>query len=323
MDIFDIAQISLQDMLLVRAISEFGSVSQAATTVRISQPTASYRLNKLREVFDDPIFVNINRTMHPTPLGLRLIVSFRTQIDQLLALIEPETFEPLSTKREFAVISPGVLIPGLLADVPKLFFNATRQAKIFFQPAKSNLTINQQLHERADFYSWTFDPKGAAGIRRLVSPELKTMMHYDSSMRDAPKTIEEFTNCRFVKLGVLQGKLGTIDTALIKLGYKRRQSSCYAPTAESVKKYIKGTDLIYCGTSVSAQRDADDLTVADVPFEVPGMRHELRWSLSKEKDPAHSWLLNLITKASNCSAVASTRADPNEDFMILTEFETL
>lgn len=323
MDIFDISQISLHDMLLVRAIADYKSISQAAAVVRISQPTASYRLNKLREIFDDPIFVNINRTMLPTPLGLRLVVTFRPQIDQLVALIEPEIFDPYTSKREFNIISHGVLIPGLLANVPKDFFNITQQAKLFFEPAKSNLSINQQLHERADFYSWTFDPTGAAGIRRLVSPVLKTMMHYDSNMRDAPQTVEEFANCRFVMLGVLQDRLGTIDTALIKMGHKARQASCFAPTVESVRKYIKDTDLIYCGTSVFLKNDCEGLTIADVPFKVPGMRHELRWSLSKEKDAGHVWMRDLIAKASNTCAGVLTRADPNEKFVTLMDYETL
>lgn len=323
MDFSDIASVSLQDMLLVRAIADKGSVSQAALTLRVAQPTATYRLNKLRDIFRDPIFVNVNRQMRPTDIGDRMISAFRSQIDGFANLIEPDNFDPETSGREFRIISHGVLIPGLLTGVPQKFFAATNNARLFFRSGENDLTINQQLHERADFFAWSFNSKGAVGIRRMVSPRLKIVMHYDANVRKPPTTIQEFSNCKFVVLDVMAHKHGLVDLALIERGLPPCRAFCLAPTIESVTQFIRGTDLIYTGTKYFSEGNPFALATAEIPFEVQGIRHELRWSISKENNSGHAWMLNLLTNASREIASQSARVDPLEPFTTLTEFEEL
>lgn len=323
MDIFDISKLSLKDMLLVEAIADTGSVSQAAELTRMTQPAASYHLGKLREVFKDPIFVNIDRRLQPTKFGHRMINLFRMQIHSVGSLIEPETFDAKQTNRKFSILTFGSFTPTFMMAVPNAFFKKTKHAKLFFEPAKNETSINQQLSQSADFFSWTFQPEGAAGIRRLVSPELKVMIHYDPAQRDAPKTIEELIDCRSVMLGSKIPRHGIVDTILIERGHKARIPSCIAPTVESIARLLEGTDLIYCGSSLFPTNGLQKLASAELPFETIGLRHELRWSISKEDDPGHRWLRNLITQISEEFAEPSKRKYPQESFKVLSEYETL
>jgi len=141
MELFDFNQISVQDMLLVKAIAEHGSISQAALASGVSQPTASYRLNKLREIFSDPIFVSINRRMSPTTKGHRIIETFLVQIDLITKLAAPEIFDPKTTERSFTIIAKGVQFSAMVAMLPKLFFAQTRRAKLFTEQEKKTCRL--------------------------------------------------------------------------------------------------------------------------------------------------------------------------------------
>lgn len=323
MELFDIGQLSVQDMLLVALIAEYGSVSSAANEIGVTQPTASYRLNKIREMFDDPIFISVNRRMNPTPLGFRILETFRQQVDGFKNLIEPVSFDPMETTRSFTIVSKGFFLPTILANLPQKFFGKTRNAKLIFEPSQPQSSINQQLHERADVFSWTFNPQGAKGIRRLVSPELKVFMLHDPRFCTPPETFEDFAQHRFVNLGPNSNTPGVVGKLLAKNGYPALNVAVMAPTVESVHHIVEGTDLIYCGTSLIGEGFTSNLKSIELPFYAPGLRHEVRWSLSKEKDPGHAWLLDIITRSAKEAAVPSMRLNPDEDFKVLTEYEML
>ncbi|MDR0071463.1 LysR family transcriptional regulator, partial [Acinetobacter sp. 11520] len=53
-------------------IYKHNSVSKAAEQLEIGQPTLSIALNKLREHFQDPLFVRIENKMQPTELSKQI-----------------------------------------------------------------------------------------------------------------------------------------------------------------------------------------------------------------------------------------------------------
>jgi len=323
MDLFNLNQISVQDMLLVKAISETTSVSRAALTMGISQPTASYRLNKLRDIFSDQIFVSINRKMMPTPKGFQIVKTMTGQVDNFVRLISTEDFDPLRTRREFIILARGFQISALLKMVPPVFFRETRLAKLFIEAEKDVATTNRDLLERADFFATPFEHQGAKGIRRLVSPAVKVMLYYDPGIRNAPETIEEFANRRFVLLESLKNTRSFVDEHLQANGFGARNIVSYAPTSGSISGFIGGTDLVYVGTSYNTTEGFNNLSIANLPFEVPSIRHEIRWSIAKENDKGHRWLRQIITESSRQALKPAYRIDPTEDFFILSEFEKI
>lgn len=322
MENLNISQLSVQDMLLVLAISEFKSVSQAAASINITQPTASYRLNKLRDIFNDPIFTNVNREMRPTLMGQRIIKTFRRQVDDVSELIAPVEFDPASCDRTFTIRGPGFYLPIIFNKIPKQFFEQTQTAALHFEHSEDIRSINQLLHERLDVFSWIFDPAGAAGIRRLVFPEIKFLVFYDPNQREAPQNIEAFAEAGYIKLGSATHQ-ETFDRILMRLGFPPRRIACRVPTIEAVMQTVKGTKLLCVGHGLFGQELSQDLKAVELPFATAGIRHEFRWSISKEKDPGHAWFLGLIEQISRDAVPPEYRVNPDESFRILSEFEAL
>lgn len=64
-------------------------MTKAAAALRISQPAASYSLEKLRTTFDDPLFERSKRRLQPTPLCAQLYQAARATLAQINALGQP------------------------------------------------------------------------------------------------------------------------------------------------------------------------------------------------------------------------------------------
>ena len=60
-------ELDFKSLRFFSALYRLGNVSPAAEALDISQPTGSLLLKKLREHFDDPLFVRVGQRMAPTP----------------------------------------------------------------------------------------------------------------------------------------------------------------------------------------------------------------------------------------------------------------
>lgn len=109
----DIRQLSIFD-----EIYKTRSVSRAAEALGLGQPAVSIALAKLRQHFDDPLFVRTSNGMDPTPLGEELVQPIRAALDALNeALGHRSVFAPAESAHCFRIcmadISQLVLLPKL------------------------------------------------------------------------------------------------------------------------------------------------------------------------------------------------------------------
>ena len=67
MDIRELGRLDLNLLVALEALIEEGSVSRAAERLYITQSAMSKTLGRLRELFDDPLFIRRGSGMVPTP----------------------------------------------------------------------------------------------------------------------------------------------------------------------------------------------------------------------------------------------------------------
>ena len=60
-------RLDLNLLLVLDALFDERNVTAVARRLRVSQPTVSFSLKKLREFFNDELFVRQGATMQPTP----------------------------------------------------------------------------------------------------------------------------------------------------------------------------------------------------------------------------------------------------------------
>jgi DNA-binding transcriptional LysR family regulator len=90
------------------------SVSRAARRLGVSQPAVSRALRRLREAFDDPLFVRRPSGIAPTPRAHALVRAIRPNLERLQHdLVTDEHFDPATSTRPIALA---------ISDVAELAF---------------------------------------------------------------------------------------------------------------------------------------------------------------------------------------------------------
>src|SRR5260370_24143650 len=119
------ARLDLNLLLILDALSEERSVTAVARRLRISQPTVSFSLNKLRAFFQDELFVRQGSKMQATPF----VATIREPVRRIIETINQEIlrnhdFDPLTSERTFCIstsdIGEMVFLPGLLKALTRV-----------------------------------------------------------------------------------------------------------------------------------------------------------------------------------------------------------
>jgi DNA-binding transcriptional LysR family regulator len=161
-----LASLPLEASLLVLfdEIYRLKSVTGAAESLDLSQPTVSVWLGKLRRQLRDPLFVRTSAGMQPTPLADALIDPAREALALLRRIASGvDTFDPLSARRVFRIAmtdaSHITLLPRLLAHLREV------APGIGVEVAPINATTGQALEA------------GTSDLALGVVPGLETGFH--------------------------------------------------------------------------------------------------------------------------------------------------
>lgn len=120
-----ISRIDLNLFVVLDAIFSEGNITRASRKLNLTQPAISHALARLRQMFDDPLFVRQGASMAPTPFTRKVI----PQVRQALALFESSIqgqveFDPSSSHRLFHLglrdVFEATALPPLLARLRQL-----------------------------------------------------------------------------------------------------------------------------------------------------------------------------------------------------------
>src|SRR5260370_31329210 len=114
--------VDLKLLMILDEVYKTGSVSRSATNIGMTKPSISIALAKLRNIFNDPLFVRTSRGMEPTPHAIAVMKPVREAIALVRsALGQQAVFDPLKSTRAFRIamadISQAVMRPALITDL--------------------------------------------------------------------------------------------------------------------------------------------------------------------------------------------------------------
>lgn len=101
-----LARIDLNLLVALRTLLEERSVSRAAEQLFITQPAMSKTLQRLRDLFNDPLFTRSAHGMVPTPKALELEKPLLAALDFLEAEVFQSSFDPMTTNATIRVCAP-------------------------------------------------------------------------------------------------------------------------------------------------------------------------------------------------------------------------
>ncbi len=114
MDIRELGRLDLNLLVALEALLEERSVSRAAERLFITQSAMSKTLGRLRQLFDDPLFVRKASGMTPTPRAEQLAQQLPQVLLAVQEMFAPVDFDPLVYGGQFNLLVQGHMGAWLL-----------------------------------------------------------------------------------------------------------------------------------------------------------------------------------------------------------------
>lgn len=292
----DTKRIDLNLLISLEALLATRNVTKAAARLHLSQPALSAQLNRLRELFDDPLLVPAHRGMTPTAKALDLVGPLRLALDQLRSTLHSlDNFSPTTAELTYSIactdyIEIAVVLPLIVALREKA--PGVRVAVHRLDPGR----LARQLAD-GDVDLAIATPDGS--VPRLHTKHLFEETYVLIARRGHPHVEEGISAEGFAGLEqlVVSPAGGGFSTPVdITLGALGRQRTVVASAASFlvVPEIVSVSDLVALVPRRLLHGRLPELEVIDVPWLSERFQVELIWHERGQGHPGQRWIRELI-----------------------------
>ena len=292
-----ISSFDLNLFVILNAIYTEGSLTKAAEVVGITQPAVSNALSRLRERFNDDLFVRTGSGMVPTQKTENIIKDIQNALTLMQHSVnEPDTFDEKTTTRTFKLslgdISEGRVLPYIMKEIDKNAKNISVGSYAYKRSDQVHALATNNLDFVVDPVIPASDEINSFKVFEDDFVAIHREGHPISEIENPG--IDDILAQDHLHVSSRKRGLHLIDVELDKIGYRRKvalrcQHFLIAPTI------IKSTDMLLFATRSFAK--AHHLPFLEIPAEIPSMEYFLIWHKSDEGDGGHIWMKELIINA--------------------------
>ena len=295
----DLHGIDLNLLVAFDALMAERSVTRAGTRIGRTQSAMSAALSRLRALLGDELFVRGVAGLQPTPRALDLAEPLGhalAEIQRTLAFTQ--AFDPQSTTLAFNVgmaEHPAfVLLPSLLERLRQAAPSATLQVRSFNDRNDAITMLDTGEVDLAVGVPPTISA-GRISTRPLFDERFVCVVRRGHEAADQPLDLDTFLNQPHLLVSPENERFGHVDTALAKLGLKRRLAVTL-PHMYAAPTLVARSELIATlmhGVVLASGR-AEDLCVLDPPLELPAVSFVMSWHRRNEAHPAQRWFRECV-----------------------------
>jgi DNA-binding transcriptional LysR family regulator len=286
----DIRTLDLNLLKALDALLDTGSVTRAADRLGLTQPAVSGMLNRLRETFQDPLFVRTQRGVLPTPRARSLAQPLRAALREIEGLLRPGEFEAASAELTVSIAATDyaqrvVLLPllrALRAEAPGI--------RLSVRPVDAGALAQQLESGSLDLALVTPEmAPESLRARRLFEDDYVCVLRQDHPAARRPLGLDDFCRLDHAIMSHDGTRFrGATDAVLDGLGRTRRVVAS-VPSFLFLTDMLRSTDLC----ALLPRRlvaGMEGLVAREPPLAVPGFAKILVWHERTHHDAALGWL---------------------------------
>ena len=272
------------------------NLTKSGEVLGITQPAVSNALSRLRENFNDELFVRTSKGMVPTPVAENMVNDIRQALDLIRnSISESESFNPKTANATFRIsigdTSEYRLLPQLIKNISYLapgvdvesYLTPRTETPKELSAGNIDFAIDPPIHSDPNLKN-----------KKIYQDDYVLVVNKKHPIAKKKKiSLEDYLNLSHIHISKRASGLGHVDTTLNRLGLTRR----IALKAQHflVAPYIIDQSNLAMTTIKSFSRGRE-LKVFQLPFKINPLVLHLYWHVNKDMDPANKWMRELILK---------------------------
>ncbi|MEH6551762.1 MAG: LysR family transcriptional regulator [Pseudomonadales bacterium] len=291
-------KVDLNLFVVFDAIYKERSVTKVANLLSLTQPAVSNALSRLRQTFDDQLFVRTPEGMAPTPVADNVISDVRKALVLLGKSVGVSArFDPSSSEKVFHLamndLAEALLLPALRLHLAELapnvsvfsYYSGRQAASEELKSGALDLLIDAPI-----FNAREFEQMPLGELPYVVA------MAKNHRLANRPLSLDHYVQAQHLHVSSRRKGRGQVDIGLHASGHKR-QVLMRMQNYQVAAKVTEQTDLLW--TVPEKMWALTTLAKAEVPFAVEPLCWNLFWHRSADDDPANRWMRDVIAKLFN------------------------
>lgn len=287
----NIRNIDLNLLVVLDVLLDERSVSRAAQRLNLSQPAVSGALKRLRETFQDPLFVRSQQGIRPTPQALELIGPVKTVLQDIDTILSSAEFNPDAADAVFTIAATDYAQTTFLAPLMRLVHREAPNIRFAIVSTDIRRMPEQFDRQEIDF-AITVPEMAPLNVQAMELFEDSYVCAVSPDHRGARGTFTLDAFCALDHVLVTpssDGFFGPTDDALAKLGRQRRVTVS-VPNFLSLPGILENSDFIAVAPERVLRPFAESLHIFPAPLALPGFKVIAVWHELSTRSPAHTWL---------------------------------
>jgi DNA-binding transcriptional LysR family regulator len=289
--------LDLNLLVPLRALLEERHVTAAAKRSFLSQPAMSRVLERLREMFEDPLLVRTGRTYERTIRADGILGELETILPRLEAMVRGGEFDPAQSDERFRVAltdnASTILLPSLVAHVREAAPHVKLEVTAWRTQAYEDVAAGR-IHTALS----------AEGVPLALQSEIVFSLDFvclvgsAQRMRTRRFTLKQYLQLPHALIETLAGQQTLVDRPLAQLGLQR-------PVVLSIPFFVPAiyaiahSDLVLTVPRKLAKITAGlaGIRVVEPPHELKAFPYFMAWHSRLTDEPAHLWFREQIRRA--------------------------
>ncbi len=296
---------NIPDLNLLRiafAVYDELSVSRAARVLGMSQPAVSMALRRLREAFNDPLFIRVSGGIAPTPRAHAIVQLARPLMQRLQDdLLKGETFAPATSTRPFRLALSDVGEMAFLQLIMKSLRDEAPNCAIHTVALPTDQVAHEMEKGEIDLAIGYLPALALKNFRqlRIDRQRFACLLRTGHPLRSGRLTAAQFSSAEHIVVRG-EGRSQSVVERFFERRRIRRRVIILTPHFLSVPFIVSQSNLIATVPHSVASTFAamiPDLAVAKLPFEVSGFDLKMHWHRRFDNEPRNRWLREQIATA--------------------------
>ncbi|MFA0441788.1 transcriptional regulator [Vibrio sp. 10N.286.49.C2] len=285
------------------AVMKSKSVNEAAEVLNITAPAVSHTLNRLRDQYQDPLFIRKGRGITPTNFAIEL----HSEIQEPLSLLVNSStsrhdFEPSQSQRTFRISSHKdidlILVPALTHYKKENAPHVTIQADI--EHLNEQDRQDDLRRRRVDVILATI-PLSEHGYHNELLFEQKLVVVASKTHPRIQDTLtrDDFMQEEHVTWKTQRLNTNALDSVVMEELLPTRKVAYSTGSTLTALQLVSRTEWLAVTSEWHAKDLADKfgINVFPVPFEVKNVPVYMTWHQSQKNDTGHEWFRKAIKEA--------------------------